>query len=289
MIDHQTARRLAATAIDFPLDADERAVHDLHVRSCSACRAREADLRRDAAMLSDLDLGPVPISVRAHVAIAAEAPGGGLSPRWVMLAAAAILLIAVVGAGIFAGAGATGPGRIGRSVHWTTPVVDLVAQDLWIEAAGRRFVPPQDGQLEVDSDPGDATRWTLEVTWFDGDVEMRIYLYFASDGERWQITETRTYDGRSAGDWIEIESTRRRGAAGHRVRRRRRGRARRPIWPEPGSRPPRGAWPASLDEPAWRARRRRDERADPRPRVRTPVVERRSRALTDHLAILASC
>lgn len=203
MIDHETARRLAATAIDFPLDADERAAHDVHLRSCSACRARESDLRRDAAMLSDLDLGPVPITVRAHVAIAAEPPGGGISPRWMMLAAAAILLIAVVGAGIFAGAGGTGPGPIGRSVHWTTPVVDLVAQDLWIEAAGRRFVPPRDSQLKLSSDPGDKTRWTLEVTWFDGDVEMRINLYFASDGERWRITETRAYDGRNPGDWLE--------------------------------------------------------------------------------------
>jgi hypothetical protein len=207
MIDHGTARRLAATDLDFPLDAPERATLDLHVTSCVACQTQVAGLRRDAVMLRELDLGPVPIAVRAHVAIAAERPGSGLNSWWVTLVAAALLLIATIGGVGFVGTGAgegdRQPARVGRSVHWTTQVVDLVAQDLWIEAAERRFVPPPDRQLKIISDPGNKTRWTLEVVWLDGDVEMHLNLFFASDGERWRITEIRTYDGRNPGEWLD--------------------------------------------------------------------------------------
>jgi hypothetical protein len=157
-------------------------------------------------MLRDLDLGPVPIAVRAHVAIAAERTGAAISSRWLTLAAATVLLIVALGASVFVGAG-SGEGAdtapVGRAVHWTTPVVDLVADDLWIEAAGRVWVPPDDTLMKVSSDPGDRSRWTLELAWAADDVEMRMNLYFASDGTKWRIDEVRTFDGRGPGDWLE--------------------------------------------------------------------------------------
>lgn len=208
MIDHEEARRLSATALDFDLEPAERDDLDAHVRSCAACRQFSADLASDAAALRGLDLGPVRIDVRARLAIATEQRGRRRSGP-VLLAAAVLLAIAVFG-GIAAGVGGRpgdGPSdvvpAVGRAVHWTTPVVDLAADDLWLEVAGRTVAPPPDRELTLQSDPGTPTYWTLEVTWQQGPVEQRINLYFAADGSEWRIEGARIYDGRVPGDWLE--------------------------------------------------------------------------------------
>jgi hypothetical protein len=220
MIDHGTARRASATALDFDLDAEERSSLEDHLRTCAACRTFSSGLAADAASMRDLDLGPVPIQVRANIAIVAERRerGRGAS-RTVLLAAAALLIVAVVG-GVAAGVGAL-PGdrgaaveRLGRPVHWTTEVVDLSAEDLWLEVGGQIVVPPDDSLIALHSDPGDAGYWTLEVAWMPGQVdlrrvprlrhEMRINLYFSADDEAWRIDEARIYDGQPQGDWLEL-------------------------------------------------------------------------------------
>lgn len=211
MIDHGTARRASATALDFDLDAEERSNLEDHLRTCAACRAFSSGLASDAAAMRELDLGPVPITVRAHVAIVAERRERGRRGSGpVLLAAAALLVVAVIG-GVAAGAGALSGDRggvverVGRSVHWTTEVVDLAAEDLWLQVAGGQIVvPPDDTQVKVSSDPGDAQNWTLEVTWMAGQVEMRINLYFSADATGWRIDEARIYDGRVPGDWLEL-------------------------------------------------------------------------------------
>ncbi len=211
MIDHGTACRSTVTALDFDLDAEERANLEDHLRTCAACRAFSSGLASDAAAMRDLDLGPVPIKVRADIAIVAEHRGRGRGgSRPVLLAAAALLVIAVVG-GVAAGVGAL-PGdrggaieQVGRPVHWTTDVVDLSAEDVWLQVAGGRIVvPPDERQLAVSSDPGDARKWTLEVTWMAGAIEMRINLYFSADDTGWRVHEARIYDGQVQGDWLEL-------------------------------------------------------------------------------------
>jgi hypothetical protein len=161
--------------------------------------------------MRELDLGPVPITVRAHVAIVAERRERGRRGSGpVLLAAAALLIVAVV-SGVAAGAGALSGDRggvverVGRPVHWITEVVDLAAEDLWLQVAGGRIVvPPDDSRIKVSSDPGNPAYWTLEVAWMAGQVEMRINLYFSADDAGWRIDEARIYDGRIPGDWLEL-------------------------------------------------------------------------------------
>ena len=55
------------------------------------------------------------------------------------------------------------------------------------------------------SDPGDATYRTLEVTWQEHGVEMRLSLYFGGDGGQAWIDEVRIYDGLPQGKWLTVD------------------------------------------------------------------------------------
>ena len=207
MIDHVTARQALATSIDFTLGDDEDAALASHLRSCAGCRSFGASLRSDAAVLRDLDFGPVPVAVRANVAIAAERRGGGLG-RWSVLVAVGALLVVALGSGMLGvgGTSTTGLGSNGNAVHWRTDVVAFTARDFWIDANGKRFTADV-ADVSVTSDPGNATYRTLEVTWHEHGVEMRLNLYFAGDATTSWVSEIRTYDGRPAGKWVTWEGT----------------------------------------------------------------------------------
>ena len=85
-----------------------------------------------------------------------------------------------------------------------TQQVSLAARALLIDAAGTTFTaaPP----LEVHGDPGTADEYTtLELTWSEHGVEMRLNVYFKSDGREWWSDEIRTYDGAEQGEWITYE------------------------------------------------------------------------------------
>ncbi len=72
-------------------------------------------------------------------------------------------------------------------------------------AKGKKYYPKITVPLTAHSDPGDATYTTLELTWPDGNnnaTEMRLFMYFKSDGDNWWVNEMRTYDGTIPGDWI---------------------------------------------------------------------------------------
>lgn len=43
---------------------------------------------------------------------------------------------------------------------------------------------------------------TIELEWLERDVQMRMYIYFETDGTDWWSDEIRTYDGRVDSDWI---------------------------------------------------------------------------------------
>src|SRR3712207_2155270 len=65
-------------------------------------------------------------------------------------------------------------------VRWHTDVVEFVADDFYIETDGRKFVANVP-HVDVRSDPGTATYRTLEVTWQEHGVEMRLFLYLTAD------------------------------------------------------------------------------------------------------------
>jgi hypothetical protein len=87
-------------------------------------------------------------------------------------------------------------------VHFETHQVKLDADDIYIDANGKRFTAAG-ADVSVDSDPGGPEYWTSESAWQEHAVEMRLYIYFASDGRDWWATEIRTYNGKREADWIE--------------------------------------------------------------------------------------
>jgi Tol biopolymer transport system component len=97
MIDHRQAQALAATAIDFPLDATDRDNLDAHLRGCSSCRAELAAYQKDAARLAALPPIVPPTWVRGTI-------GRARRPNpFVLLAAAALLLAASAGLTVMVG------------------------------------------------------------------------------------------------------------------------------------------------------------------------------------------
>jgi hypothetical protein len=93
-------------------------------------------------------------------------------------------------------------------VAWTTPTVSLTADDFWIIADGQRFIGNPAG-LSLHSDPGDATYTTLELTWDERDVEMRLNIYFSAGPTGWWSPEVRTYDAQPDpnANWLYYDGT----------------------------------------------------------------------------------
>jgi hypothetical protein len=88
-----------------------------------------------------------------------------------------------------------------NKVSWKTGVVSLEADNFYLIADRQTFYGDVE-TTEIHSDPGDADSCTLEIEWQENGVEMRLYLYFESDGVDWWSDEFRTYNGREDGDWI---------------------------------------------------------------------------------------
>ncbi len=208
ILDHAEARRLAALAVDGALDAPDRSALDAHLAACPACRAVADAMGRDAEALRAMDLGPVPVAVRANVAIAAEHRGrGGSIGRWGVIVAVGALLIAGIGGGVVGGsagrAGAT-PGPTGAAapanaipaqINWKSDVALLTAQGFSVQAGDKTFSGRAPAQVQ--SDPGNATYRTLEATWNEQGVQMRVNLYFSGDATSWWVSEIRAYDGKA--------------------------------------------------------------------------------------------
>ena len=56
--------------------------------------------------------------------------------------------------------------------------------------------------VDVHSDPGTLTYRTLEATWRENGVEMRLNMYFAGDAASTWVEEVRIYDGEVDGKWL---------------------------------------------------------------------------------------
>jgi hypothetical protein len=92
------------------------------------------------------------------------------------------------------------------AVNWQTAFVSLRATSLVIDVAGKQFTAAG-AQVQLHSDPGDPSYWTLESGWHEHGVEMRLFVYFASDGRDSWATEIRTYNGKPQGDWVAYLGT----------------------------------------------------------------------------------
>jgi hypothetical protein len=87
------------------------------------------------------------------------------------------------------------------SANWITPQVYLEARYLNMSINGKHFWENPENVI-IHSDPGDSNYTTLEMTWYENGVEMRINMYFRSDGQKWWLDELRSYNGQDLGDWI---------------------------------------------------------------------------------------
>lgn len=120
------------------------------------------------------------------------------------MGAVALMLVIVLGTLVvlYASQSPVSPGSGGgdRALSWQTSVVSLEADGLFIEAGGRVFSPPPNAS--VTSDEGNQTYRTMEFSWREQSVEMRLNLYFAADATHWWVSEIRTYDGRPRGEWV---------------------------------------------------------------------------------------
>lgn len=90
-------------------------------------------------------------------------------------------------------------------VIWATGRYSLSASDFYIEINGEKFLAPVSG-LDISGDEGDATAMTTELTWQENNVEMRLFIYYASDGTDWWVDLIRTYNAEGSAEWINYSS-----------------------------------------------------------------------------------
>jgi hypothetical protein len=118
---------------------------------------------------------------------------------WAAGVAAAACLVTVVVLGWVATTNdAHGPAAGGR-LDLSTEAVQFSADSIVIEAGGQQFSPVGDVDVVSDPNPGAPT---LEVTWNEHGVEMRLVLYFSRGIESWKLSEVRVFDGRPQPDWL---------------------------------------------------------------------------------------
>lgn len=95
----------------------------------------------------------------------------------------------------------------GNSINWRTNTVSLQAGNFYMVIDGRQYLA-NSGNVNVRSDPGSPTYTTLEATWQENGVEMRMNMYFTyTPGQFWRLSELRTYNGQNPGEWIMYNPT----------------------------------------------------------------------------------
>ena len=184
-------------------------------------RREELEARLRAVLREQAE--SVPVSTPSWAEAQAVRDGSSRLLRAPVLALGVAALVVVVLAVVLAGRSGqpervmTGPAASGEApspvpttttsavapapFHVETRQVSLSADAVRIDTAGRRFVtaPP----IDVRGDPGIPDEYTsLELTWQEHGVEMRLFIYLNSDGREWWSNEIRTYNGSPQGDWI---------------------------------------------------------------------------------------
>jgi hypothetical protein len=164
-------------------------------------RARGPVPSRDLLAMVDDVVASAPVRGRSRL-------GRGLGAAATL--AASVVVIVAVGLLVGRTGGWTwalgGDGDHGPAIVWDSGQVRLEADSLRIEALGTFTGTPDlvDGApaIRVRSDRGDAHYRTLEVEWREQGLPLRLFIYFAADDTEWWVTEMRTYDGSSRGEWI---------------------------------------------------------------------------------------
>ena len=181
-------------------DEDEREL-ERHLEKCSACRNEMDSIRQTHASLRQLAASEPPRELKARVLaqVGGEAPARSLGVWYWASAAAAILLVAVLGAGLFR-----------ALVSAPSSAVPLTATTLAPEAGGEARVGASGENLQVELEV-----WGMPELKEDEYYEM---WYYAEDGGRISCGTFRVGpEGRttvnlsaptSAGDYPEIEITR---------------------------------------------------------------------------------
>ena len=146
-------------------------------------------------------------AVQATDAVGGVRPSGaprGNGRRALLLVAATVLVIAGLVAVTRRG-DENKPTSDGGSAPfaWTTSRVAFTANTFTIDVGGQRF-SPTGVKVDVNTDPGDATYATLELSWQQHQVPMNVNIYLAADATSWWVTEMRTYNGKSGtdADWL---------------------------------------------------------------------------------------
>ncbi|CAN5763241.1 hypothetical protein BH23CHL7_BH23CHL7_04780 [soil metagenome] len=181
----------------------------------------ERDLRAAVAELAPSD---VPASLRNHVWTVESGKCEGLPIRlgmyvqWfgssvqrfggaVLGGVAVVILLTGLAALALLYSGAQGPGAGPRSVPkavvWETRAVTFEANAVVIESGGLVFGPSSN--VAVDALAGTPAYQTLEATWQEHGVEMRLNIYFGADQTHWWVDELRVYDGRPVAHWVTFE------------------------------------------------------------------------------------
>jgi hypothetical protein len=204
MSEHRRYVDLAAMAVDFTLDPIDAEDLREHLDGCTSCRRVSDALRSDAAAMRSVDFGPAPVVVRDRVAAAALS-GQSASPRLLLLVATGLLLLLAV----FAGSAAVGAILSQQQqpidltaferVHWQTDIVDLRADDLWIESNGRRL-SGAGTQVTLASDPSEGNM-NLEANWLASGLEVRLSFYIDVDETSWWVSAIQTQVGGERGGW----------------------------------------------------------------------------------------
>lgn len=204
MIDHVAARRLAATAIDLPLEAGDATELESHLATCPACRTVSSALARDAAALRHLDLGAVPIAVRADVAIAADRGRSGPVGRWGALVVLAALLVFALGGGVLSGVGggktSNAPAVAAEPVDWRTGVIDLSASDLWVQVGDRRLTGASGAAGKAALEESGRT---LEATWATSTDKFGLRLLVVSVEGHWLVKGLQVWVDSLGSQWLD--------------------------------------------------------------------------------------
>jgi hypothetical protein len=95
--------------------------------------------------------------------------------------------------------------KASNPIIWKTAYNKFSSSNFYLRIGDKYFYGGDN--IEVRSDPG-ISQSTLEVTWKENGVEMRLNMYFRKiSGNMWEMYELRGYNGQSNGDWLYFKDS----------------------------------------------------------------------------------